>query len=71
MRDEIFELKQLIIWLTNKNNLLRTSGTEEVNHVFVGPFEEDLPINTEERLKEIENKLLTDNSYFMLIVYSY
>jgi len=71
MRDEIFELKQLIIGLTNKNNLSRISGNEEVNCVFVGPFEEDLPINTEERLKEIENKLLTDNSYFMLMVYSY
>ncbi|KAL5237527.1 hypothetical protein ACI65C_004937 [Semiaphis heraclei] len=68
MRDEIFELKQLIIGLTNKNNLSRISGIEEVNHVFVGPFEEDLPINTEERLKEIENKLLTDNSYFMLML---
>jgi len=57
--------------LTNANNLLRISGNEEVDRVFVGPFEEDLLIDTEERLKEIENKLLTDNSYFMLMVYSY
>jgi len=54
--DEIFELKQLIIGLTNKNNLSRISKNVEVNHVIVRSFEEDLPKYTEECLKEIENK---------------